>query len=318
MFSSVDHPDRFRGPDQRSPWQRYSSAPWESLSCFHGNSDGSRSGAPTDCSSDLSAHQVTNTGQHLKDCFYSPQLRFHLLRDAAAQLDHKKNWQMMLIVANMLCKYDVWLTLMDHLSFRITYVQSSQSVPTTMPQQATPPPGSAYLPSPLATLGFTAITPAGQTLVQPIVGQPPLLAPAPNLSCQSQTPTGQASTPAGQVQKEHNLWTPLGVSPTIKLITEVVALSFSSGTNCHLPCASRPPGQRCGVGNDRAACACSCSPQCGETFLSVGDGGSGLSIGSDPPALCGCGGGAQGRGEEREGAGCSERGGRTGDVQLRR
>lgn len=76
-----------------------------------------------------------------------------------------------------------------------------------MPQQAPPPPGPAYLPSPLATLGFTAIAPAGQTLVQPIVGQPPLLAPAPPLSCQSQTPTGQASANAGrQVKKNKGLY----------------------------------------------------------------------------------------------------------------
>lgn len=35
--------------------------------------------------------------------------------------------------------------------------------------------------------------------MQPLVGQPPLLAPAPNLNGPSQPPTGQTSTPAGQV-----------------------------------------------------------------------------------------------------------------------
>lgn len=90
------------------------------------------------------------------------------------------------------------MTLMTLLSFRITYVQSGPGVTTATPQQATPAPGPAYLPSSLATLGFTAIAPAGQTLVQPIVGQPPLLAPAPPMSCQSQTPPGQASGTAGR------------------------------------------------------------------------------------------------------------------------
>lgn len=36
------------------------------------------------------------------------------------------------------------------------------------PQQAPPLSGTAFLQSPLATLGFTAIAPAGQALVQPI------------------------------------------------------------------------------------------------------------------------------------------------------
>uniref|UniRef100_A0A7N6ANS0 Protein capicua homolog n=1 Tax=Anabas testudineus TaxID=64144 RepID=A0A7N6ANS0_ANATE len=70
---------------------------------------------------------------------------------------------------------------------RITYVQSTPGVQSTLPlvstttgssptQQSLPVPGSAYVPSPLATLGFTAIAPPGQTLVQPLIaGQPPLL-----------------------------------------------------------------------------------------------------------------------------------------------
>lgn len=95
---------------------------------------------------------------------------------------------------------------MTLLSFRITYVQSSPGVTTAAPQQATPAPGPAYLPSSLATLGFTAIAPGGQTLVQPIVGQSPLLAPAPPLSCQSQTPPGPTAATAGrQVKRSKGL-----------------------------------------------------------------------------------------------------------------
>ncbi|KAM9798037.1 protein capicua homolog [Neosynchiropus ocellatus] len=75
---------------------------------------------------------------------------------------------------------------------RITYVQSTPGVPPSLPlistttgtspsQQALPVPGSAYVPAPLATLGFTTITSPGQTLVQPLIaGQPPLLSAAPS------------------------------------------------------------------------------------------------------------------------------------------
>ena len=87
-------------------------------------------------------------------------------------------------------------TLIVPLSFRITYVQSGPGVTPATPQQATPPLGSAYLQSSLATLGFTAIAPVGQTLVQP-----PLFAQAPPLSCQSQTPPAQASATAGRQVK---------------------------------------------------------------------------------------------------------------------
>ncbi|XP_051928465.1 protein capicua homolog [Hippocampus zosterae] len=61
---------------------------------------------------------------------------------------------------------------------RITYVQSSPGVTMTIPQQAQVPPalpGGAFLSSPLTTLGFTTIAPAGH----------PVLAPAPALSGQS-------------------------------------------------------------------------------------------------------------------------------------
>uniref|UniRef100_A0A9J8AKP1 Protein capicua homolog n=1 Tax=Cyprinus carpio carpio TaxID=630221 RepID=A0A9J8AKP1_CYPCA len=70
---------------------------------------------------------------------------------------------------------------------RITYVQSAPGVPSPLPlvptttvsssQTASATPGSAYVPSPLAT--FAAIAHPGQTLVQPLIaGQPSLLAPA--------------------------------------------------------------------------------------------------------------------------------------------
>lgn len=83
-------------------------------------------------------------------------------------------------------------------SLRITYVQSSPGVTTATGQKGPQPQGPAYLPTPLAALGFTAIAPAGQALVQPIVGQPPLLAQAPPLSCQSQIPASQTAVAAGR------------------------------------------------------------------------------------------------------------------------
>ncbi|CDQ81109.1 unnamed protein product [Oncorhynchus mykiss] len=62
---------------------------------------------------------------------------------------------------------------------RITYVQSGTGGVSTATVQAPPSSGPAYLPSSLTTLGFTAIAPAGQALVHPlVVGQPPWLAPA--------------------------------------------------------------------------------------------------------------------------------------------
>ncbi|XP_075995191.1 protein capicua homolog isoform X2 [Genypterus blacodes] len=103
---------------------------------------------------------------------------------------------------------------------RITYVQSSPGLATATVPQAPPPPGPAYLPSPLATLGFTAIAPAGQTLVQPIVGPKPLLAPALPMSCQSQTPSCQAPAAAGR-----QVVTAIYPAPTVTLATGVVSLT---------------------------------------------------------------------------------------------
>ncbi|XP_077051039.1 protein capicua homolog isoform X2 [Siphateles boraxobius] len=86
---------------------------------------------------------------------------------------------------------------------RITYVHSTPGVATPLPLGSTPavsstqqtpsPVGPSFLQSPVATLGFTAIAPAGQALVQPIVAsQPPLLAQCPPPSGLSQP--AQAST----------------------------------------------------------------------------------------------------------------------------
>ncbi|XP_042345218.1 protein capicua homolog isoform X2 [Plectropomus leopardus] len=110
---------------------------------------------------------------------------------------------------------------------RITYVQSTPGVPSTLPlvstttgssttQQALP--GSAYVPSPLATLGFTAIAPPGQTLVQPLIaGQPPLLATA-------QSPQPSTSAPAsgsgGQIVTA--IYPP---SPNVTMATGVVSMT---------------------------------------------------------------------------------------------
>uniref|UniRef100_A0A669DID3 Capicua transcriptional repressor a n=1 Tax=Oreochromis niloticus TaxID=8128 RepID=A0A669DID3_ORENI len=92
---------------------------------------------------------------------------------------------------------------MAFFSSRITYVQSGPGVTTATHQQGPQPPGPAYLQSSLATLGFTAIAPAPQTLVQPVVGQPPLLAPAQPLSCQSQSSPGQTAATTGRQVKRH-------------------------------------------------------------------------------------------------------------------
>ncbi|XP_034456694.1 protein capicua homolog isoform X1 [Hippoglossus hippoglossus] len=97
---------------------------------------------------------------------------------------------------------------------RITYVQSGPGVTTATPQQATPSPGPAYLPSPLATLGFTAIAPSGQTLVQPIVG------PAPPLNCQPQIPPGPTTAAAGR-----QVLTAIYPAPTVALATGVVSVT---------------------------------------------------------------------------------------------
>ncbi|CAF90910.1 unnamed protein product, partial [Tetraodon nigroviridis] len=110
---------------------------------------------------------------------------------------------------------------------RITYVQSTPGVPSTLPlvptttgssttQQALPVAGSAYVPSALATLGFTAIAPPGQTLVQPLItGQPPLLAP-------SQSPSPSTSVPVSGSQIVTAVYPP---SPSVTMATGVVSMT---------------------------------------------------------------------------------------------
>ncbi|XP_064204078.1 protein capicua homolog [Anguilla rostrata] len=113
---------------------------------------------------------------------------------------------------------------------RITYVQSTPGVPTPLPlvstvtgsspQPAQPPPAPAYMPSPLATLGFTAIAPAGQTLVQPLIaGQPPLLAPAQS-PC---PPLTSLSAPASGVGGQ--IVTAIYPPPSVTLAAGVVSVT---------------------------------------------------------------------------------------------
>lgn len=93
-----------------------------------------------------------------------------------------------------------FLFLLFLLSFSITYVQSGPGVTTGTPQQSTVSSDAASPPSSITTLGFTAIAPAGQTLVQPIVGHPPFITPALPITCHSHTSPGQtAGTVARQV-----------------------------------------------------------------------------------------------------------------------
>ncbi|KAM6936133.1 protein capicua homolog isoform 2-T3 [Lycodopsis pacificus] len=109
---------------------------------------------------------------------------------------------------------------------RITYVQSTPGVSSTLPLVCTTTgsstslsvPGSAYVQSPLATLGFTAIAPPGQTLVQPLIaGQPPLLATA-------QSPQAPHSAPGsgsgGQIVAA--IYPP---SPNVTMATGVVSMT---------------------------------------------------------------------------------------------
>lgn len=103
---------------------------------------------------------------------------------------------------------------------RITYVQSGPGITTSAPQQGPQPSGPAYLQPPLATLSFTAIAPAPQTLVQPVVGQPPLLAPAQPLSCQSQSSAGQPAASAAR-----QVLTAIYPAPAAALPTGVVSVT---------------------------------------------------------------------------------------------
>ncbi|CAL8247451.1 unnamed protein product [Lota lota] len=119
-------------------------------------------------------------------------------------------------------------------STRITYVQSTPGVPSTLPlvstttgsspsHQALPSSGSAYVPSTIATLGFTAIAPPVQSLM---AGQPPLLAPA-------QSPQPLTPATGGQV-----VTTVLSTTGVVSMATMppsmVYSVSNPSGTSMHI------------------------------------------------------------------------------------
>ncbi|KTF92175.1 hypothetical protein cypCar_00033687, partial [Cyprinus carpio] len=128
---------------------------------------------------------------------------------------------------------------------RITYVQSTPGVAAPLPlgstpavsstQQALSPAGPSFLQSQVATLGFTAIAPAGQALVQPIVAsQPPLLAPCP--------PTGGLSQPAQASTATRQLVT--AIYPSVSLaggVVSVTAVPQSTATSTSVPASSSAP-----------------------------------------------------------------------------
>ncbi|KAM9434388.1 protein capicua homolog isoform 2-T2 [Clarias gariepinus] len=113
---------------------------------------------------------------------------------------------------------------------RITYVQSTTGVATPLPlgstsavstpPRAAPPHTQAFLPPGMATLGFTAIAPAGSALMPPIVaGQPPLLAQGPSPSCLPQSSASESS---------RQLVTALYPGPSVTLATGVVSMTTTS------------------------------------------------------------------------------------------
>uniref|UniRef100_A0A673NN50 Protein capicua homolog n=2 Tax=Sinocyclocheilus rhinocerous TaxID=307959 RepID=A0A673NN50_9TELE len=128
---------------------------------------------------------------------------------------------------------------------RITYVQSTPGVAAPLPlgstpavsstQQAPSPSVPSFLQSQVATLGFTAIAPAGQALVQPIVAsQPPLLAPCPPPSGLSQP--AQTSTATRQLVT--------AIYPSVSLAGGVVSVTTvpqSTATSTSVPASSLAP-----------------------------------------------------------------------------
>lgn len=128
---------------------------------------------------------------------------------------------------------------------RITYVQSTPGVATPLPLGSTPavsstqqtpsPVGPSFLQSPVATIGFTAIAPAGQALVQPIVAsQPPLLAQCPPPSGLSQP--AQASTATRQLVT--------AIYPSVSLaggVVSVTAVPQSTPSSTSVPASSSTP-----------------------------------------------------------------------------
>ncbi|KAL0166978.1 hypothetical protein M9458_038822, partial [Cirrhinus mrigala] len=127
----------------------------------------------------------------------------------------------------------------------ITYVPSTPGVAAPLPLGSTPavsstqqtpsPAGPSFLQSPVATLGFTAIAPAGQALVQPIVAsQPPLLAPCPPPSGLSQA--SQASTGTRQLVT--------AIYPSVSLaggVVSVTAVPQSAASSTSILASSSTP-----------------------------------------------------------------------------
>ncbi|XP_052474594.1 protein capicua homolog isoform X2 [Carassius gibelio] len=120
---------------------------------------------------------------------------------------------------------------------RITYVQSAPGVPSPLPlvptttgsssQTASATPGSAYVPSPLAT--FAAIAHPGQTLVQPLIaGQPSLLAPA-------QSPSAPHAPAISSIYTSTNVTLATGVVSMGTVSPSVVyTVSSSSSPSPHI------------------------------------------------------------------------------------
>lgn len=139
-------------------------------------------------------------------------------------------------------------------SFRITYVQSSPGGATPLPlgstsavsssQQAPSPAGPSFLQSPVATLGFTAIAPACQTLVQPIV--------ASMIDNPVNRNTFISSCSNILILFYHRSATPPGtVSNPERSVTSCTSLdSHPSACNCHLP--KWQPRRKACVRNSRA------------------------------------------------------------------
>ncbi|XP_016117915.1 protein capicua homolog, partial [Sinocyclocheilus grahami] len=131
---------------------------------------------------------------------------------------------------------------------RITYVQSTPGVAAPLPLGSTPAvssthqtpssAGPSFLRSPVATLGFTAIAPASQALVQPIVAsQPPLLAQCPPPSGLAQP--AQASTATRQLVT--------AIYPSVSLaggVVSVTALPQSTASSTSVPASSSSPQEK--------------------------------------------------------------------------
>ncbi|XP_051991642.1 protein capicua homolog [Xyrauchen texanus] len=128
---------------------------------------------------------------------------------------------------------------------RITYVQSTPGVPAPLPlattpavsstQQALSPAAPSFLQSPVTTLGFSAIAPAGQSLMQPTVAsQPPLLPPC-------QHPSG-LSHPAPASTATRQLVT--AIYPSVSLAggaVSVTSVPQNTASTASIPVSSTSP-----------------------------------------------------------------------------